>query len=162
MSKFCCINCFDFVEQCGHTELENVYPIPEVKIEDARPPKIYYTYASKEQLLEVGAKEETIFEDISELSRLCDYKDVEKLNQVELTPDQCHKLIPQGSYCYTRVDGRIKACPFWNKIVDFPSQDNGYCHYMKKGDWQGKGIGLLWDQCKECGVNEYQQDYEEF
>lgn len=120
---------------------------------------IYYTYASKEQLLEIGAKEETIYEDISELSRLCDHKGVEKLNQVELTHDQCAALIPRGAYCYTSEGDTLKHCPFWNKIVDFPSQDNGYCHYMKEGDWQ-RGLGLLWDSCKCCGVNENDEDYE--
>ncbi len=26
MSKFVCIDCFDFVERCGHSEKENMYP----------------------------------------------------------------------------------------------------------------------------------------
>ena len=24
---------------------------------------------------------------------------------------------------------------------------------MKNGDWMHNGIGLLWDQVKECGIN---------
>jgi hypothetical protein len=126
---------------------------------------IYYTYASKKELLDIGAEESTIFEDISELSELADHKDVPFLNQVELTQKQCAKLIPEGNYCYgakTLEDGFVtkRTCPFWAKLVDFPKQSNGYCHYLKQGDWQG-GLALLWDQCKCCGVNEYKEDYNE-
>ena len=35
-----------------------------------------------------------------------------------------------------------------------PTQDNGYCRYTKTGDWTHPAVGLLWDQVKECGVNE--------
>lgn len=122
--------------------------------------EIYFTYADKQKLLELGADESSIFEDISEISKLSDHQDCAKLNQVKLTAEQCAKLIPQGNYCYNRVDGVFKICPFWDKIFDFPTQDNGYCHYLKRGDWQRGGMGLLWDQCKECGVNEYREDYE--
>ena len=59
-----------------------------------------------------------------------------------------------------------------------PFQMNGYCHYLKKGDWElnkefeiydtktgkkvnfkdreGIPMSLLWDGCKECGVNDYE------
>ena len=121
----------------------------------------YWLYASREELLGVGADPDHIYEDIAENEN--------KLQQAALTKEQCHKLIPEGNYCYKRIStnpetgtSNIVCCPFWDRISDFPKQDNGYCHYMKKGDWQGKGIGLLWDQCKSCGINEYQQDYEEF
>lgn len=34
-----------------------------------------------------------------------------------------------------------------------PEQENGYCSYLQKGDWD-LSLGLLWDQVKECGINE--------
>ena len=130
--------------------------------------EIYYTYASKKELLDIGVKEDTIFEKISELSELD--KLSTGLNQAELTNEQCIALIPVGEYCYTRVadehskyDGflRTKTCPFWDKIIDFPKQNNGYCHYRKQGDWQMGSIGLLWDKCKCCGINNpSDEDYE--
>jgi hypothetical protein len=72
--------------------------------------------------------------------------DAEQANTVPQTKEE---LIPQGLYCYDE-NGK---CPFWWKDIDKPEQENGYCLYMKKGDWD-LGGGLLWDQCKECGVNE--------
>lgn len=118
---------------------------------------IYYTYASKKELLDIGVKEDTIYEDISELSTIEAIST--GLNQAELTNEQCSALIPVGEYCYsvkTLPDGTVTrpACPFWDKIVDFPKQNNGYCHFRKQGDWQMGSIGLLWDQCKCCGINE--------
>jgi hypothetical protein len=83
------------------------------------------------------------------------------------------KLIPKGYYCYDKKG----VCPYW--LVDFnrPKQENGYCDYLRKSDWdlnekrgkmkwcdrKGKVVeitkpheipnSLLWDQVKECGVN---------
>ena len=124
---------------------------------------IYYTYATKQELLDIGADTATIFENINEFYEISD-GEAHGLNQVELTPAQAVKLIPEGEYCYsveTLEDGFVvrKTCPFWDKILDFPKQNNGYCHFRKKGDWQSSGIGLLWDQCKECGMNINDDDY---
>ena len=79
--------------------------------------------------------------------------------------------IPKGSYCYN-ANG---ICPFWDKDNTKDEQENGYCHFLKRGDWDmnaegGRMIdvktgevieldyysigGLLWDQVKECGVND--------
>lgn len=58
-------------------------------------------------------------------------------------------LIPHGEYCYDDFG----KCPFWNKRHDKPLQENGYCSYLKCGDWENNGLGLLWDQCKECSIN---------
>ena len=58
--------------------------------------------------------------------------------------------IPFGIYCYDN-NGR---CPYWDKDREREEQDNGYCHYLEAGDWEHEGVGLLWDQCKECGINE--------
>jgi len=71
------------------------------------------------------------------------------------------KIIPHGPYCYERLDPKndgkklkiIGKCPYWTLRDDKPDQENGYCTYLKKGDWDIPGGGLLWDMCKECGEN---------
>lgn len=85
---------------------------------------------------------------------------------------------------------RCKPCRYWSinkEKSDVTSwggyRNGGYCSYLKKGDWDinaddniifinkktGErtpssempfGVGLLWDQCKECGIKEvYLEDY---
>ena len=66
-----------------------------------------------------------------------------------------HKLIPPGIYCHYGLD---YICPFWAIQADKLNQENGYCHYLQRGDWDRDGGGLLWDQCKECGINEFIED----
>lgn len=105
--------------------------------------KLYYTFATKEQLLEVGVPETKITESVV-------VSHSEKLNQAELTLEQCKALIPEGPYCYSSK----KPCPFWDLNTQFPSQNNGYCHFLNRGDWQIPSTGLLWDQCKECGIKD--------
>lgn len=67
-------------------------------------------------------------------------------------------VIPVGMYCYEWVgtadngDPVWKNCPYWSRVDGRDEQENGYCSYMEKGDWEFY-MGLLWDQCKECGVN---------
>lgn len=58
--------------------------------------------------------------------------------------------IPKGPYCY---DDR-GLCPFWEKRKDKPYQEDGYCHYLNFGDWESETFSLLWDQVKECGIND--------
>lgn len=62
-------------------------------------------------------------------------------------------LIPQNThYCY----GENGVCPYWSIREDKPSQRNGYCEYLKQGDWEvgeHSWDSLLWDQCKECGIS---------
>lgn len=60
------------------------------------------------------------------------------------------KYIPKGFYCYDNNGN----CPFWSLDEDKPYMSNGYCSYLKQGDWDFNHIGLLWDMCKECDVNE--------
>ena len=36
-------------------------------------------------------------------------------------------LIPRGSYC--------RGCPFWFINRTKPKKMNGYCSYLRKGDW---------------------------
>lgn len=85
--------------------------------------------------------------------------------------------IPEGLYCYDD-SGR---CPYWDLKAELPYQENGYCAYLNKSDWDlneeqgnvelfkgGQSIGfesahnlkcsLLWDSVKECGINETTHD----
>ena len=65
------------------------------------------------------------------------------------------KVIPRGLYCYNE-DG---ACPFWDTFPSMPEQQNGYCHLLKTGDWEEEtAVSLLWDQCKECGINPEEEE----
>jgi hypothetical protein len=70
--------------------------------------------------------------------------------------------IPSGIYChghtiYKKVNDKIvniNLCPYWDIDNEREKQENGYCHFIGKGDWEiGEGDGLLWDKCKECGKN---------
>lgn len=82
--------------------------------------------------------------------------------------DDEHPEIPPGPYCYKILDtseytktGTIKTklCPHWDIDETKPYQMNGYCHFLKQGDWMEEdGTDLLWDQCKECGIK---LDYDE-
>ena len=63
------------------------------------------------------------------------------------------KIIPRGCYCYEYKDnGERYVCPFWSMDLTKEYQENGYCKYLKRGDWEDYG-GLIWDQVKECDVN---------
>lgn len=71
-------------------------------------------------------------------------------------PDQ--SVIPHGPYCYSRVPGsrEITPCPYWSRDWSKPELESGYCEFLKKGDWMPRedgGTFLLWDMCKECGIN---------
>lgn len=94
-------------------------------------------------------------------------------------------VIPKGIYCHGDLtkdeNGEYKnyyICPYWSVDKTKPEQENGYCSYLEKGDWdlnieaeivqvdtktgeKGKVISkpgeetpfpwsLLWDQCKAC------------
>jgi len=91
--------------------------------------------------------------------------------------DKDKSVIPKGDYCY----GNNGICPYWSTNPDQHEMENGYCSYIEKGDWElndekkwktayrdgrtvadsecksahelGMFMSLLWDQCKECGVN---------
>lgn len=77
-----------------------------------------------------------------------------KYDDVELTKEEAHSIIPKGEYCYSRGEnGEFVICPFWDIFVDLTDQENGFCHFLKEGDFTKNGTSLLWDQCKECGVN---------
>ena len=64
--------------------------------------------------------------------------------------------IPKGDYCYERNSGYRCHCPYYREF--WPDEDwqhhYSYCillDYPKDDDWDP----LLWDQCKCCGINEY-------
>lgn len=76
-----------------------------------------------------------------------------------------HPEIPVGYYCYRTVGldaqtGRLKieVCPHWSCRHDKLDQENGYCCLLGRGDWEVRGISLLWDQVKECGINIKDED----
>jgi len=84
-------------------------------------------------------------------------------------PEKDEKYIPPGSYCYHFIGDAgegakwILNCPFRELREDKPQQENGFCHFLDSGDWQSPGIGLIWEGCKECGVNQDEDSwYEEF
>ena len=112
---------------------------------------LYWIYAARAELLQADIHEYGICEGLNE----------EGLVQAALTQAEAHSFIPEGTYCYTRnAAGVYSVCPFLDKINHFPKQSNGFCHYLKSGDFSGEGLGLLWDSCKECGIKEYRGDYE--
>ena len=80
-------------------------------------------------------------------------------------------LIPKGVYCM--------GCPYRSFKSYLPDQEDGYCAYLQQSDWDrnekagkikwrdGKTgkistitaphempMSLLWDGCKECGIND--------
>ncbi len=94
------------------------------------------------------------------------------------------RKIPKGYYCYSPSHKGFKdrkVCPYWSIRRGKPKQNNGYCAYLEKGDWdlnnearwrcvytKGKKKGkegpwqtayemglymsLIWDQVKECNI----------
>ena len=80
-------------------------------------------------------------------------------------------LIPAGPYCYTPVQGpcaengsvfRVKCCPFWRTLPGLPEQRSGWCDYLRTGDNEADGTLLLWDQVKECGIKDSDEDFNRF
>ena len=59
-------------------------------------------------------------------------------------------LIPEGLYCYDRHG----ACPYWRNRKNKPEQESGECLFTGDNDWDDGHLSLLWDQCKQCGLNE--------
>lgn len=80
-------------------------------------------------------------------------------------------VIPPGPYCYTQkgdpiiLDGipriPIQRCPYWSLREDKPRQENGYCAFLERGDWEDGPLSLLWDQVKECGINSEEEEFED-
>lgn len=71
------------------------------------------------------------------------------------------KWIPKNQcYCYNIIekgkDGKLKTetCKWHRFSKKHDEQENGYCLYLNKGDWQENGTLLLWDRCKECRIKD--------
>ncbi len=71
-----------------------------------------------------------------------------------------HPEIPVGLYCYDgwRKDengkmrqGRI--CPHWQR-----TENGARCNLINREDHTYCGFHLIWDQVKECGINEGRDD----
>lgn len=71
------------------------------------------------------------------------------------------QLIPEGIYCYTRTNGNFVLCPFWRSGYDSNGEFIGICDLLGKSD-NDLGVGLLWDQCKHCGINEGYSEYDDY
>lgn len=81
--------------------------------------------------------------------------------------------IPKGLYCYRPLgpgyedaDGKFRypvdLCPYWAVDPAKPEQENGYCAFLRLADWEDNGgITHLWDQVKECGINDEIEDEED-
>lgn len=63
--------------------------------------------------------------------------------------EQAKRVIPKGHCCYDENG----VCPFWDSMPSMGDQNHGYCHWLEAGDWESEGTRLLWDQTKECGIN---------
>jgi len=100
-----------------------------------------------------------------------------------LNKEEMEKSIPKGLYCYDENG----TCP-WHEIrPELPEQENGYCYYLRKSDYDmnrevvpytntryedGVPIvthhktgpdnpgffSILWDFCKECGINKDEEN----
>jgi hypothetical protein len=88
----------------------------------------------------------------------------------EKTESKDTSIIPHGIYCYSHTGNTVdipgwgqvpetKVCPYWSVRDDQPEQENGYCAYLEVGDWEVPWISLLWDQCKECGINDHEENW---
>jgi hypothetical protein len=76
---------------------------------------------------------------------------------------RAESLIPHGDYCYTPEEApsaengwvyKVRTCPFLQFLPDKPPQLDGWCDYLKAGDFEENGTSLLFDSVKECGVNQ--------
>ena len=82
-----------------------------------------------------------------------------------ISEEEAKDNIPHGPYCYfgsrNPKFNNYKPCPYWDFDPKKDEQECGYCHYLKKGDWEDeRGSNLLWDQVKSCYIN-YDYDEEE-
>ena len=77
---------------------------------------------------------------------------------IEEALQEPEKWIPNGIYCYipssnSKATGYL--CPFWDRNESKPYAENGICHYSQvEDDWDKEYLTLLWDMCKECGIND--------
>lgn len=77
------------------------------------------------------------------------------------------RVIPPGPYCYRIAEPptqqndwlmRTVPCRFHRLMDKHPSQANGYCTYLRRGDLE-QGA-LLRDGVKECGIKDHVEEVE--
>jgi len=66
-------------------------------------------------------------------------------NKLAIKDDNRQYITPKGIYCYDEKG----VCPYWNLKTKY----NGYCALLGIEDDEINGTSILWDQCKECGIN---------
>jgi hypothetical protein len=106
----------------------------------------------------------------------------EKIESLLLDNPEQHIPHGMYCYTFSLGEKHIR-CPFWDYDDELPLMENGYCHYLKVSDFEvnptrnreskisestipeevGKFVSevfgdhypasLLWDECKECGIN---------
>ena len=113
--------------------------------------KLYWLYATRQSLLDIGVHPLGICTEINEINA-----GDASLTQAALTESEAHSLIPKNTlYCYGRNGtANYRQCPFWDKIEHFPKMSNGFCHFLKEGDFTHNSSSLLWDSCKSCGISD--------
>ena len=69
-------------------------------------------------------------------------------------------VIPYGASCYDLKEDRTEkdpirteTCPYWDRCEEIEGE-NGYCHLLKLGDWEEEEDTLLYNQVKECELND--------
>jgi hypothetical protein len=101
----------------------------------------------------------------------------QKVEMDKLKEDKGESVIPKGPYCYDENG----TCPYLDYDDEKDEQESGYCWYLNEADWEvnetsivknvktgeestghqlGIPIGLLWDQCKSCGINDVDEEEE--
>ncbi len=140
---------------CHNCEKKAVLNIRYSKVEGTRGfTKMILTEGEQVQ---VGGNESYI-----PLCRKC-YKELLDLTAKMKAKDT--SIIPEGPYCYIGLSYEkgvlhTKVCPYFDHIEKGGSQSDGYCHFLEEGDSHldgsdnMEGCGLLWDQCKCCGIND--------
>ena len=96
------------------------------------------------------------------ISSLCQFQmDLELFTNKELLKQiyaQDNTNHPDYRDMIPKNDLYCSDCPYrsYSSIAEviYGDQSSGYCHYLRKGDFDWhKPTLLLWDGCKECGEN---------
>lgn len=78
--------------------------------------------------------------------------------------EEAIKKIPKDTiYCYTLNEkGRMNVCPYWEMLneVDENGEYICYCKYLKSKSYVQDSGNLIWDMCKECGINDEWEEEE--
>lgn len=99
--------------------------------------------------------------------KMSDTKVVRVMTSQELKAlkvEKLEELIPENpSYCYQSISQDkdnpttfpiTNLCPYWRIASDKEETLNGYCLFLGEGDWEENGTMALFDQLKECGIND--------